>query len=315
MTLVVGATGSLGGRVVKTLLANGKRVRALVRETADISPLPAQVEIVSGDMLDPSSVKRAMAGASIVVTTAAGYTRRSKGESQASVDDLGNRNLIDAAREANIGLFVFTSVLTCEKARDVPQFWQKKLIEDYLEASGVPFIALRPGALLGSERRVDFWGNDLKKGRLTAVGPTDACWTSVHVDDVARCLALAVDEPRAVGHRIDVGMDRPFSVEQAASVFGRLLGREIEVRGMPWSLLSGAARVIGTFNPLVHDLRVMFEYVFSGDFVADTTLQGQLFGPVPGIEDSFRRYLMRKGLVPMGRGSKAPFTSTRVSAN
>jgi len=133
MTLVVGATGSLGGRVVKTLLANGKRVRALVRETADISPLPAQVEIVSGDMLDPSSVKRAMAGASIVVTTAAGYTRRSKGESQASVDDLGNRNLIDAAREANIGLFVFTSVLTCEKARDVPQFWQKKLIEDYLE--------------------------------------------------------------------------------------------------------------------------------------------------------------------------------------
>src|SRR6266567_1549695 len=140
--LVVGATGDLGGRAVDALLARGKRVRALVREGTDPSRLAAKgVEIARGDMLNPASLEKAMSGSSAVVTTAAGYTRRRKGDSLENVDDLGNRNLVDAAKKTGIRRFVFTSILTCDQARDVPHFWQKKLIEDYLEASGTPFVA------------------------------------------------------------------------------------------------------------------------------------------------------------------------------
>src|SRR5688572_24373351 len=136
--LVVGATGSLGGKVVKELLTRGKRVRALVREGTNAGHLAtAGVEIIRGDMLNRASLDRAMDGSGTVVTTAIGYLRRRKGDSLATVDDLGNRNLVDAARAANIDRFVFTSILTCDKAVDVPHFWQKKLIEDYLERSGV----------------------------------------------------------------------------------------------------------------------------------------------------------------------------------
>src|SRR5881296_3589393 len=71
--LVVGATGDLGGRVVDALLARGKRVRVLVREGTDPSRLAAKgVDIARGDMLDPASLERAMRGADVVVTTAAG---------------------------------------------------------------------------------------------------------------------------------------------------------------------------------------------------------------------------------------------------
>ncbi len=205
VTLVVGATGNLGGRVVKSLLTRGKRVRALVREGTDPSRLAAQgVEIVRGDMLDRASLDHAMDGASALVTTAIGYLRRRKGDSLASVDDRGNRNLVDAARSARLDRFVFTSILTCDKARNVPHFWQKKIIEDYLEASGVPFVSLRPGAFFGGS---DFWAKDLKKGRIMAFGSPTTRWSSIAVDDVARYLAFAVEEPRAVGHRIDLGMD------------------------------------------------------------------------------------------------------------
>lgn len=41
----------------------------------------------------------------------------------------------------------------------------------------------------------------------------------------------------------------------------------------------------------------MFEYFFSGQYVADTTLQAELFGPVPTVEVSLRRVLEEAGLV------------------
>jgi len=183
LTLVVGATGDLGGRVVRELVGRGKPVRALVREATDPSaPVDQGVEIVRGDMLDPVSLDRALVRIGALVTTAKGYMGRRKSDSLVSVDDRGNRNLVDAAARAGIGRFVFTSILTCDQAPGVPHFWQKKLTEDYLEASGMRFVALRPGALVGGAH--DFWARDLKKSRMTVLGKSDVPLTSVHRDSL-----------------------------------------------------------------------------------------------------------------------------------
>src|SRR5712691_4882793 len=267
--LVVGGTGDLGGRVVDALLAHGKRVRALVREGTDPSRLAAKgVEIARGDMLDPASLERAMSGSNAVVTTAAGYTRRRKGDSLEKVDDLGNRNLVDASKKMGIRRFVFTSILTCDQARDVPHFWQKKLIEDYLERSGVPFVALRPGAFLGGGSARFF----------------------------SRCLALAVDDPRAVGRRIDLGTDRPVSTVQLAGIFGDLLGREVRPSRGSARILKVVGTLGGLFVPAMRDMMAMGRYFETGKYVADTRVQAELFGPVPTIEDTARRMLAEMNL-------------------
>jgi uncharacterized protein YbjT (DUF2867 family) len=300
ITLVVGATGSLGGRVVDALVARGHSVRALVRPGTHPGRLATKgAEIVRGDLLDPPSLDQALDGAAALVTTAAGYMRRRKGDSLAKVDGLGNRNLVDAARRAGLGRFVFTSVLAADRARDVPHFWQKKLTEDYLEQSGVPFVALRPGAFMGAvgEGR-DFWARGIAERRISTIGSPTARWTYIHIDDVARALALAVDEPRAAGRRVDLGMDRPLSAEDVAAEFSKLLGETIRVRRLPWALLSFGARMAGLFNPLIRDFRAMLAFFFTGAYVADTTAQAELFGPVPTVEDSLRRYVVQLGLTP-----------------
>ncbi|MGQ0797272.1 MAG: SDR family oxidoreductase [Methanobacteriota archaeon] len=289
--LVVGATGDLGGRVVDTLLARGTRVRALVREGTDPSRLVAKgVEIAHGDMLDPASLERAMSGADAVVTSAAGYTRRRKGDSLKKVDDLGNRNLVDAAKKTGISRFVFTSILTCDQARDVPHFWQKKLIEDYLGASGVPFVALRPGAFLGGGS-ARFFFRALRKGRMMAFGSATVRWTYIHPDDVARCLVLAVDDPRAVGRRIDLGTDRPVSTIELADILARLLGREVKVSTGSARILKIVGTIGGLFLPFMRDMMAMGRYFETGKYVADTRVQTDLFGPVPTIEETARRML------------------------
>ena len=294
--LLVGATGDLGGRTLRSLLARGKSVRALIRPGSDPSGLPKdRVEVVRGDMLDPPSLPPAMSGVSAVVSCAIGYSRRRAGDSLRT-DFEGNRNLVDAAKKTAVPRFVFLSILACDQAPTVPHFWAKKLTEDYLQAQGVPFVALRPGAFLGapagSYRK---WMKEgLEKGRVMGLTSAGVRMTYIDPDEVARALALAVDEPRALGQRIDLGSDRPLSGPEYAELVGRLLGRPMKARTMGGTM----GRIVSLFIPRMRGMMAMGRFFQTGKYVADTHLQAELFGPVPKVENAVRKMLADFGLLP-----------------
>jgi uncharacterized protein YbjT (DUF2867 family) len=291
--LVVGATGHLGGRVVDALLARGKQVHALVRPASDAARLEAKgVVIARGDMMDQESLVRAMDDADAVLTTAAGYTRHSKGDSP-DIDVVGNRNLADAAARAGVRRFVLTSILTCDKTPGVPHFWHKKLAEDRLQEQGVPFVALRPGAFL--DQPTQMGGDPFAKGRLVWFGSPTVPLTLVLTEDLAGYLAAAVDADLSDGERIDIGWDRPVTMAEVADIAGRLLGTEVPVRTIPARLLRGIGRTVAPVLPMVDDLSRMIAWMQTGRYVADTTRQGQVFGPVPTAEDAVARLLTSHG--------------------
>jgi uncharacterized protein YbjT (DUF2867 family) len=291
--LVVGGTGALGGQVVDALLARGKQVRALVRPASNAGRLEAAgVDIARGDMMDPDSLLRAMDGANTVVTTAAGYTRHSKGDSP-DIDVVGNRNLADAAARAGVRRFVLTSILTCDQTPNVPHFWHKKLAEDRLEELGVPFVALRPGAFL--DQVTQMGGDPFAKRRLMWFGSPRTPLTFVLTADLAGYLAAAVDADVASAERIDIGWDRPVGMQDIADIAGRLLGEPIKVRAVPAPVIHGAGRVLGPFVPMVKDMAAMLDWFQTGRYVADTTRQGEVFGPVPTAEDAVARFITRLG--------------------
>jgi uncharacterized protein YbjT (DUF2867 family) len=291
--LVVGGTGKLGGQVVDALLARGKSVRALARPTSNTARLEAAgVQIARGDMLDLNSLVQAMDGADAVVTTAAGYTRHSKGDSP-DTDVVGNRNLADAAAQAGVRRFVLTSILTCDQTPDVPHFWHKKLAEDRLEQQGVPFVSLRPGAFLDSVTQ--FGGDPFAKRRLMWFGSATTPLTFVLTADLAGYLAAAVDADVAAGERIDIGWDHPVGMQEIADISSRLLGEPIKVRSIPDSVIRTAGRALGPFVPMVKDMAAMIDWFRTGRYVADTTRQGELFGAVPTAEDAVARFATSLG--------------------
>jgi uncharacterized protein YbjT (DUF2867 family) len=298
--LLVGATGDLGERTLRALRARGKTVRALVRPGSDISGLPKEgVEIVRGDMLDPPSLDRAMSGVSAVISSAIGYSRRKKGDSLRT-DFEGNHNLVDAAKKAAVPRFVFLSILACDQAPDVPHFWAKKVAEDYLQQQGVPFVALRPGAFLGapSGRYREWMLAGLEKGQVMGMTQGGVRMTYIAPDEVARALAMAVDEPRTLGQRIDLGSDRPLSGPELTELVGRLMNRPMRMRTMG----GGGMKFVALFSPAVRGMIEMTRFFQTGKYVADTRLQGELFGPVPKVEDAARRMLADLGVLP----TKAP---------
>jgi len=291
--LVVGGTGMLGGQVVTELLNRGKQVRALVRPGSDASRLEsAGVEIARGDMMDQESLLRAMAGADAVVTTAAGYTRHRKGDTP-ETDTVGNSNLAEAAKRTGVRRFVLTSILTCDQTPRVPHFWHKRLMEDRLQALGVPFVALRPGAFLDQVTR--FGGDPVSKHKVMWFGSAGIPLTFVLTADVAGYLAAAVDAPGVEGHRIDIGWDRPISLQEFADLTERLTGEEIRVRSVPVGLLRAAGRVLGPVNPMAKDLAAMISWFQTGRYVADTTRQSEVFGAPPTAEDAVRRLITSLG--------------------
>jgi uncharacterized protein YbjT (DUF2867 family) len=291
--VVVGGTGMLGGQVVTALLSRGKRVRALVRPASERAHLErAGAEIAQGDMMDPASLLRAMDGADAVVTTAAGYTRHSKGDTP-EIDTTGNRNLADAASQAGVRRFVLTSILTCDQTPEVPHFWHKKLAEDRLQELGVPFVSLRPGAFLDQLTRIG--GDPFAKRRLMWFGSSTIPLTFVLTSDLAGYLADAVDAPGVDGQRIDIGWDRPVSVEEIASIAGRLLGQPIRVRTIPAGVISTAATVLGMFSPMAKDMGAMMRWFQSGRYVADPARQREVFGEVPTAEDAISRLVRSLG--------------------
>jgi uncharacterized protein YbjT (DUF2867 family) len=287
--LVVGGTGMLGGQVVAELLSRDERVRALVRPTSDAKRLEGSgVEIARGDMMDPASLLKAMDGADAVISTAAGYTRHSKGDTD-KIDTIGNRNLAEAASRAGVRRFVFTSILTCDQTPQVPHFWHKKLAEDRLEELGVPFVSLRPGAFLDMIIRLG--GDPFAKRRLTWVGAPTTPLSFVLTQDLAGYLADAVDAPGVEGQRIDIGWDRPVSIEEITQISGRLLTQQIRVRSVPAGLINAAGAVVGRFNPMVKDLAEMVRWFETGRYVADPSRQRQVFGQVSTAEDSIARLI------------------------
>lgn len=110
--LVTGATGFLGWHVARKLLNRGYRVRALARDLSRLRELEA--EPVQGDLRDAESLRRAVAGCSLVYHVAADYRLWAKNPDElyrSNVD--GTRNLLDAARAAGVERVVYTSTVGC----------------------------------------------------------------------------------------------------------------------------------------------------------------------------------------------------------
>lgn len=297
LVLVVGATGHLGGKVARLAHERGFRVRALLRSTSDANQLEAKgIEVSRGDLLDPASLGAAMRGCAAVIATAIGYANRNPGDIQSAADTLGNRHLADAALANGIRRFVFCSVLTCDRAEDVPHFWNKKLAEDYLSERQLPFVSLRPGAFLDQGRN-DFWADGLRSGRLRFAANPSVPASFVHTDDVAEYLVAAINPSIANGSRIDIGCDRPAAINELASIMSTLLGRPIKPQVPPWPLVRLLLGVGGLFDPWKRDLLAMMSYFQRGGYIADTAKQREYFGPPPRIEDAVARYLAGLGLL------------------
>lgn len=149
---VAGAGGETGRRIVQELVARNIPVRALVRDVEKARYiLPANIELVEGDVLKPESLTAAL-GESTVLLCAAGAKPSFDPTGPYKVDYEGTKNLVDAAKVKGIEHFVLVSSLcTSQFFHPLNLFWLillwKKQAEEYIIKSGLTYTIVRPGGL------------------------------------------------------------------------------------------------------------------------------------------------------------------------
>ena len=227
--LVTGATGFVGSAVLRRLLDDGHRARALVRAGSNRRNLEGlSVEAVVGDLGDPASLERAMAGCTALFHVAADYrigVREPDGLYRTNVE--GTRNVMLAAAAAGVARIVYTSsVATLGVTGDATpadetnpstiddmighykrsKFLAEAEVRRLARDEGLPAVIVNPSTPVGPrDIRPTPTGRmivEAASGRMPAF--VDTGLNMVHVDDVAAGHVLAF-ERGAVGERYILG--------------------------------------------------------------------------------------------------------------
>jgi uncharacterized protein YbjT (DUF2867 family) len=284
--LLVGATGFLGAKILSNLALDvSLAVVAMSRKDAP-SGESADVEWVRGDMMDPASLDRALQGVDVVVSSANGYMKGS-----IATDFQGNKNLVEAAARANVGRCVFLSIVSCETASEVPHFHAKKVAEDLIKASGVPYVLVRAPAFL--DQSADYVADGVKAGRFHAIGDKATKWSYVLTDDLAAHLAKAATHHGndIINQTIDIGWrDGPKSQQEIADTISDIMKRRLAIWVVPWLVFRLLARPVRLFSELGYDFIQMFLFFRKGGFVANISNQERFFGPAPTSRDAITRW-------------------------
>jgi uncharacterized protein YbjT (DUF2867 family) len=221
--MVAGATGRLGGPLAYHLIGHGHRVRALTRNpgSAVASRLRHRgAHVVAGDLDDPPSLRRAVAGADAVfVLSTPHHGTGPEAEARQAIA------LAVTAVAAGVGFLVYASAAGAGQA-GVPMLDSKRRVEEHLATLSVPHTVIAPVYFM--DNLLYPWNMAvLRAGRWPIPLPPGQPVQLIPASDTARFAALVIEWPdEFAGRRIELASDE-VTGPQAARILSEVLRRPI----------------------------------------------------------------------------------------
>ncbi|MCL4248383.1 MAG: NAD-dependent epimerase/dehydratase family protein [Anaerolineae bacterium] len=242
--LVTGASGFLGGALALRLSARDVPVRALVRSAARAAFLleaaGSTIEIVQGDLLDPTSLAAAAKDCAVVYHCAAATQGTLKHQQQGNT--VGTRNLMQAAADVGVQRVVHVSTVAV-----YGMLYEGTVTEDKTHAPGSDPYGLTKSAAeaavreIGAARKLDY--AIIRPGMI--FGPRSHMWTEVafrlarlkpipwfgngggfvpciYADDVVDMMQVLAEHPRAVGEAFNCTYDPAITWRAFLGEYARL---------------------------------------------------------------------------------------------
>lgn len=265
--LVTGATGFLGGALVRHLVTEGANVRAMVRRPnrdRDIRGLP-NVAQVQGDLSQPHTLRGAVRGCAVVFHTAVSYGSY---DEQRQVNVEGTRQLALACADEGVARFVHVSSVAAygyavrgrvdentplapaQEPYSITKAHAERALREVGAERGLSYSIVRPGGIYGAGSglwtRTMF--NIARRRPLLFIGDGTGNVPLVYVDDLTRLLALCAVHPAAQGEAFNAVYDPPHTWRAFLSAYADLVGGRRWL-GVPFAPLWAVARLIAFFAP------------------------------------------------------------------
>lgn len=285
--LVIGASGFVGKRLAKALLADGYAVRCLARTPAKVSDLLALgCEVVQGDMLDVASLTRAFMdvdAAYISVHTLSPQPSSTTGQGFMDVEMTGLKNIVAACQASGTRRLVYLTALG--NLPTSPSEWARGRYEaeQFLLSSGLDVTVIQPGQIVGvGGNGFNMMVSQAKRSPTLTIASKTQKWRNIAVDDLVYYLVGVLSEPRSYGKSYEVGSDEILTHDQmldiAAEVLGKPHPRKLHV---PSALLGAFAPMIDRIGKLPKGAMKGLVDSMEGDMVGDPAPIRQLLPRAP----------------------------------
>jgi len=222
MILVTGATGHVGGELVRQLAAAGESVRAMTRRPGE-ARLPEGVEAVYGDAEDPGSLDAAFAGAR------GAFLMSAQAVGAGSMEPTHDIALARAAARAGVRRVVKLSVLDGGGGGDdVIARWHATA-EAALTSADFAWTLLRPGRFMSNALQ---WAGMIRAGDEVSIPFADRPAASVDPADVAAIAALALtagSDGEHAGAAYELSGPQTLTPAEELSVLAEVLGRPLRL--------------------------------------------------------------------------------------
>jgi UDP-glucose 4-epimerase len=272
--LVTGATGAVGPRVVQILREAGYQIRTLSIDPPDPDLFPDGVEVLIGDVTDPSVVKSAVQGIKTIVHMASLLhivnpppTLRKEYE---KVNVGGTDTVVQAALRENVERVIFFSTIAVygntanqiitENTPPYPDtfYAQTKLTAEKIvlqaqRTNGQPLgTVLRFGAVYGPRVKGNYRRLllSLKQGKFIPIGDGHNRRTLIYDRDVAKAVLLTIEHPEAAGQVYNVSDGNFHTLNEIIRVMCKALDRSPPRISLPVKPVRWTISVLEVFSHL-----------------------------------------------------------------
>ncbi len=284
LALVTGANGYVGQNVVRELLNNGYKVRAMHRKNSNISSIKdLNVELIEGDLIDKDSLDKACDGVDYVFSIA-GLFRQAKfpDEMYYKVNVDGIRNLLEASIKHNVKRFIHCStngvmgpcygkVLGEDAPYHPGDVYQdskcegEKLVKQYIKDGKINAVIIRPTMIWGpGDMRFLKLFKGIKERKLPIIGSGEFKTHWILGTDLAVAFRLAAEKDEAIGQTYLIGGGEIVPLRKVYEEIAKFWG----VKVLPYKIPAKPLQILGDIvekicvplkiEPPIHRRRVDF---------------------------------------------------------
>ena len=243
--LVTGGTTFSGLHLVRSLVRDGHAVRVLTPSLERARALlPAETEILVGDVSERGDVARAMQGREVVyhLADSAGTGRVTSTHAHWRMNVLGTRLVMQAAMDEGVRRIVHSgtarvhgdtgrgsaneeSAFQPTNAYELTKMQGERLALLFARERGLPVAFARPTWTYGADdRRFRRMMSAVRRGHVVIPGTRRARVHPIHVDDLVRGLKLLATRDDAVGECFILGGPEHLTLDELITVLARAIG-------------------------------------------------------------------------------------------
>ena len=301
---LTGATGFVGGHVLRALLMAGWRVNALMRGPARLNAAPG-LTVIEGDLADEQALARLIGGVDLIIHCA-GVTKAATNAEFFRVNTAGTATLATvAATGTNPPRFILMSSLAAREPALSAYADSKRQAEAAVDELGnaLQWTALRPPAVYGpGDQDILLYFKQFDKGLAFLPGDAAQRLSLIHVSDLADAVVALAGISGYDGGPIEVhdGHAGGYRWQDIVAVATEVFGHPIRTVPVPRPIMlllaactRAGSRVLGKrpiLSPGKVDELYHPDWVCQGNFLCELTDWKPRIGLAQGLGETLRWY-------------------------